>query len=242
MVSAADNHAKPAGAAGRLPWTWIVLALAIVALFAGWFLLPVQDWLKSFNGWVEGQGVWGYAIFALVYILATVVLAPGAPLTIAAGLAFGLWAFPLVVAAATVGASLAFLIARYLAGDKVRGVIEKRPNLKAAEKAISEEGWKVVGLMRLSPAVPFNLQNYFFGVTEIPFWHYAAATFVGIMPGSLLYVYLGAAGKAATGAGGGGALRWVFLGVGLLATVAVTVFVTKKAKAKLKAAGVQEKS
>jgi uncharacterized membrane protein YdjX (TVP38/TMEM64 family) len=88
--------------------------------------------------------------------------------------------------------------------------------------------------------VPFNLQNYFFGVTNIPFWHYAAATFFGIMPGTLLYVYLGAAGKAATGEGS--AVRWLFLGAGLLATVVVTVVVTRKAKAKLDEAGLLERS
>ena len=235
------SSAAAASAPRKAAWKWIAAAAVIIALFALWLLLPVQEWLNAFNRWVEQQGIWGYVIFALIYIVATVALAPGALFTLAAGLAFGLWAFPLVVAAATIGASLAFLIARYVAAEKVRGAIAQRPKLQAAERAISEEGWKVVGLMRLSPAVPFNLQNYFFGVTAIPFWQYAAATFFGIMPGTLLYVYLGAAGKAASG-DGGGALRWAFLAVGLLATIIVTVFVTRKATAKLSQAGVQEKS
>ena len=84
--------------------------------------------------------------------------------------------------------------------------------------------------------MPFNLQNYFFGVTEVKFWHYALATFFGIMPGSALYVYLGVIGGQA-GGGSGGSLKWVLLGAGLIATIIVTVFVSKKASEKLKQQG-----
>lgn len=225
------------------PWLWIGLALALVVLMAVWFLLPVSEWLKSFNQWIESLGVWGYVIFAAVYIIATVLLAPGSPLTIAAGLAFSGWAFPLIVVAATIGAGLAFLVARYLARARVQRMTEQSPRFKAVDQAVTEDGWKVVMLLRLSPVVPFNLQNYFFGVTDIKFWHYVAATFVGIMPGTALYVYLGAIGAAAGGAGSqGGALKWTFFGVGLLATIAVTVLITRKAKARLDELGVKEGS
>ncbi len=149
--------------------------------------------------------------------------------------------FPLVVVSATLGATLAFLVARYLVRNKVEGLLKERPKFAAVDKAISEEGWKVVVLLRLNPLVPFNLQNYFYGVTDIKLWHYVPATFFGIMPGTLLYVYLGAAGQAALGGeegGGGGALKWGLFAVGLLATIIVAVFVTKKAKAKLADIGV----
>jgi len=106
---------------------------------------------------------------------------------------------------ARIGASLAFLIARYLARDKVRLLLERRRNLAAIDKAVAEEGWKIVGLLRLSPLIPFNLQNYLFGVTAIPFPHFVAATFAGIFPGTALYVYLGVL-ENATGAGG--SVRW----------------------------------
>jgi uncharacterized membrane protein YdjX (TVP38/TMEM64 family) len=120
-------------------------------------------------------------------------------------------------------------------------MIEQRPRFKAVDQAVTENGWKVVMLLRLSPVVPFNLQNYFFGVTDIKFWHYVAATFVGIMPGTALYVYLGAIGAAAGGAGSqGGAFKWTFFGVGLLATIVVTVLITRKAKARLDELGVKE--
>ncbi len=226
---------------GIAPWQWALGVAVLAALVAGWFLLPIKDWADSFQGWIQDLGPWGWLIFAAVYIVGTVLLVPVSILTIIAGLAFGLpIGFPLVVVSATIGATLAFLVARYLAKDKVESLMSKRPKFKAIKAAVSEGGWKVVGLLRLSPVLPFNLQNYFYGVTDITLLHYVPATFVGIMPGTLLYVYLGAAGKAASG-DGGGALKWTFFGIGLLVTVVVAVFVTRKAKQKLKEHGVGDK-
>lgn len=154
-------------------------------MFGAWFALPVDEWLKIFSHWIEGLGVWGYLLFIGVYVLACLLLAPGAPLSSAAGLIFGLArGFVVVLIGATIGALLAFLVARYLVRDKVRSSLEGKPKFAAVEKAISEDGWKVVLLLRLSPLVPFNLQNYFFGVSEVKFWPYAASTFFGIMPGA----------------------------------------------------------
>ncbi len=101
-----------------------------------------------------------------------------------------------------------------------------------------------MGLLRLSPLVPFNLRNYIYGLTDIKFWHYVAATFFGIMPGSLMYVYFGAAGKAALAGGDGGdpVLRWSLFGAGLVATIIVTVLVTRKARAKLDEMGLEEET
>ncbi len=215
----------------------ILAALGLVALIAAWALLPVEDWLNRFQSFVTSLGLWGYLLFGAVYVLGTVLLAPGLALTIAAALAFGLWALPLVIVAATLGATAAFLIARYLARGAVERMVEGRPTLKAVERAIAEEGGKIVLLMRLSPLVPFNLQNYVFGVTGVGFWPYVAATLVGIIPGATAYVLLGAAGQAA-GDKEYGWPFWVLLGVGIVATIVVTVIVTRKARAKLAAAGV----
>jgi uncharacterized membrane protein YdjX (TVP38/TMEM64 family) len=147
------------------------------------------------------------------------------------------WGVPLVLVSATIGATLAFLVARYLARDKVAEMAKRHPKLKAVDKAVSAQGWKVVVLLRLSPLIPFNLQNYFYGVTAIKFWHYVSATLVGMVPGTLMYVYLGVAGKAVLGLGGnsagGGSLTWGLLVVGLVVMVVVTVLVTRTAKAKL---------
>ena len=180
-------------------------------------------------------------LFAAVYVVGTVLLVPGSVLTFAGGLAFGLGiGFPLVMVSATIGATRAFLVARYLVHNKVESLMQERPKFKAIQSAVGEGGWKVVALLRLSPVLPFNLTNYFYGITDLKLLEYVAATFVGIMPGTLLYVYLGAAGKAASG-GGVSTLEWGFFALGLVATVAVAVFVTKKAKAKLKEHGVGNK-
>jgi len=223
-------------------WKWFVGAGVLIALIVGWFFLPVKEWSDSFQSWIKDLGAWGVLIFGVVYIVATVFLVPVSVLTVIAGLAFGVAiGFPLVLVSATIGATLAFLVARYLMHKRVESLVAKRTKFKAVKQAVSEGGWKIVGLLRLSPLVPFNLQNYFYGITDVKLVQYVPATFVGIMPGTLLYVYLGAAGKAASGEGGG-PLQWTFFAVGLIATVAVTVFVTKKAKEKLKQHGVSDGS
>ena len=222
----------------RIPWQWIALGVVLVAVTVGWLFLPVDEWAQAFHRWIRQLGVWGGVMFAGVYILCTVLPAPGIPLSLVAGLAFGVvWGVILVLVSATIGATLAFLVARYLARDKVAEMAKRHPKLQAIDKAVSEEGWTMVALLRLSPLIPFHFQNYFYGVTDIKFWQYVSATLVGMVPGTLMYVYLGAAGKAVLGiggdAGGGGALKWGLLAAGLVATVIVTVLVTRKAKAKL---------
>ena len=236
------SESKPAAMS---PWQWAlgaVVIAAIAALVAGWFLLPIEEWSDAFQAWIKGLGPWGWLIFAVVYIVGTVLLVPGSVLTFAAGLAFGLAiGFPLVLVSATIGATLAFLVARYLAHDKVESLMQDWPKFKAIRSAVGEGGWKVVALLRLSPVLPFNLQNYFYGITDLKLREYVVATFFGIMPGTLLNVYVGAIGKAASG-DDGSTLKWGFFAVGLVATVVVAVVVTKKATAKLKEHGVGTES
>jgi uncharacterized membrane protein YdjX (TVP38/TMEM64 family) len=233
-----------AGHDERTPSRWprIAAAITAIALVAGWMLLPLHERIGSFEHRLIELGPWGVALFALVYIVATISLAPEWPLTIAAGLVYGAWAIPITLGAATLAASLAFLIARHLARDRVRALLRHRI-FTAIDDAVSEEGWKIVALLRLSPAVPFNLQNYLFGVTAISFVQFAPATFAGIVPGTLLYVYLGMLGKAATS---GGAFadrsRWVLFPLGLTATIAAVILVTRKAMTKLRAVGIGERS
>ena len=195
----------------------IGLAVVIaVAVIGAWFLLPVKEWIEGLEQWITGLGVVGVVAFVIIYVVATCVLAPASALTLLAGLAYGAWGFPLVVGSATLGAGTAFLIGRYLAREKVQKQVENNRRFKAVNQAVSEEGWKIVGLLRLSPVFPFGLQNYFFSISNIGFWPYLLATFVGIMPGTALYVYLGSIGKAA--GGGGGLAQWGLLGAGLVAT------------------------
>jgi uncharacterized membrane protein YdjX (TVP38/TMEM64 family) len=218
------------------------LIAVIGALVAAWWLLPLSEWIASFRDWVAQQGIWGHVMFAAVYAIATVALAPGALLTLAAGVAFGLSGFPTVVIGATIGAALSFLAGRYFARTWVERQIAKSRVFQAIDKAIEADGWKIVGLMRLSPLVPFNLQNYFFGVTKIGFVAYVVTTFFGIMPGALLYVWIGSLGAAA-GAGmadEAGLYKTIAFTVGLLATGLVTFIVSKKARDRLKQFGVDE--
>jgi len=119
----------------------------IAALVAGWFLLPIEEWSDAFQTWIRSLGTWGWMLFAAVYVVGTVLLVPGSVLTFAAGLAFGLGiGFPLVVVWATIGATLAFLGALYLARNTVESLMQKRPKFKAIQSAVSEGGWKVVAL------------------------------------------------------------------------------------------------
>ena len=232
-----DKTGNSKGAIGRL----IALLVSVIALFLAMRFLPVQQWLKSFNDWIGQMGVVGVFIFIGVYVLATVLLAPGSILTIGAGFAFGLWkGFLAVSAGATLGASLAFLIGRFIARDKVETIARRNETFRKIDNAIGEEGAKLIFLLRLSPVIPFNLSNYFYGLTAVRFWPYALASWIGMMPGAFLYVYIGTAGRAAVlAAAGGEAIKrgwqyWTFLGVGLAATIAVTFWVTKIARSALR--------
>ena len=221
---------------------WLIgLLVSVIALFLAMRFLPVQQWLKSFNDWVGQMGVAGVFIFIGVYALATVLLAPGSILTIGAGFAFGLWkGFLAVSAGATLGASLAFLIGRFIARDKVEAIARRNETFREIDNAIGEKGAKLIFLLRLSPVIPFNLSNYFYGLTAVRFWPYALASWIGMMPGAFLYVYIGTAGRdAVLAAAGGEAIKrgwqyWTFTGVGLAATIIVTIWVTKIARSVLR--------
>src|SRR5438105_11611820 len=187
----------------------IALIATLLSLFLAMKFLPVQQWLSSFNDWVGQMGAIGIFIFIAVYAVATVLLAPGAILTIGAGFAFGLWkGFLAVSAGSTLGAALAFLVARFIARQKIEAMAKENEKFQRIDRAIGEQGAKLVFLLRLSPVIPFNLSNYFYGLTGMKFWPYVLASWIGMMPGTFLYVYIGAAGKAAVSvAAGGEAMR-----------------------------------
>lgn len=221
-----------------------LLAGLTVGLLVASQLLPVGDWLRSFNEWVASLGWWGVLFFMGFYLLATVLLLPGAPLTIGAGFIFGLgWGFVAVSVGATAGAAIAFLIGRFLAREKIEEMTQGNRKFQSVDRAIGQQGVKLIFLLRLSPLIPFNLSNYFYGLTAVRFWPYTLASFVGMMPGILVYVYLGTLGRAGVevAAGGGeGRSPWeyVLLVGGLVATVVVTVWISKIATAAIKEAEV----
>jgi len=236
MNETQSPQAQSDASSGRGMMKWIIVACFISALAAAYFLLPISEWLSSFQNWVQGYGPAGWVIFIIVYALTSFFLIPGSILTIGAGVAYGLWGFPLVVIGATLGSGLSFLAARYVFHDRVQAKIAEYPKFKAVNEAIRDEGWRVVALLRLSPALPFSAQNWFLGITPVGFWPAQIATFFGIMPGTLLYIWVASLGGEAAAGGGDEAsfARYVVLGLGLLATVVVTIVVTRKAQQKLK--------
>ncbi|MBI1349426.1 DUF547 domain-containing protein [bacterium] len=186
------------------------------------------------QSWIAALGPWGPLALGVIYVIGTIFMVPASVLTIAAGALFGLGLGTVTVSvASTLGAALAFLIGRYLARGSVERAIQSRPKLKALDKAIDEGGWKIVAMLRLSPAVPFSLQNYFYGLTSIRFWPCVLTSWVAMLPGTFLYVYIGqAAGSVASGRGKS-PMEWGLLVVGLLATVAITVYLTRLARRRL---------
>ena len=221
------------------PWRPLIGLVVLVALIAAVRLLPLTAWLESFQSWVEQQGAAGYVVFILVYAAAAVLFVPGSILTIGAGVIFGLLKGFLAVSLASVlGAALAFLVARYLMRRQVEKWAEQNPRFASIDQAVGREGWKIVLLTRLSPAFPFNLLNYLYGLTKVPFWHYVLASWIGMIPGTLLYVYLGVAGRVAARAAAGAQRtpqEYAFWALGLAATIAVTIYVTRLARSALRA-------
>ena len=213
----------------RLIW---LAGVFVIAAGLGFSSLPWDEWVQSFRVWIQQLGLIGFLAFSAVYVLAAVLLVPVWPLSISGGLAFGLWGFIWVPVSATLGAAAAFLISRSFAREKVREWLVTHPRFQAVDQAVGEEGWKVVVLLRVSPLVPYNLMNYFCGMSPVAFAPYLMATFVGSIPVTAMYVYLGFIGQAAAG-GTLGWPQWTMLMVGLLATAAVTILITNKIRAKV---------
>jgi uncharacterized membrane protein YdjX (TVP38/TMEM64 family) len=185
-----------------------------------------EGWVATLRREVRAFGPAAPLAYGAAYVVATVLFVPGAPLTIGAGVAFGLlWGTVLVSVASTVGAALAFLVGRYLLRKKVEGWVADRPRFRLVDRAVGEQGWKIVALTRLSPVFPFNLLNYAYGLTRVGFGGYVAASWAAMLPGTLLYVYLGVAGaevaEAATGTADWG--RTALQALGVLATLGVVV-------------------
>lgn len=191
--------------------------------------------IPEFAAWVAASGAWGPAVFIVGYALAVVALVPGSLLTLAGGAIFGLAAgTAYVFTAASLGASGAFLVSRYLARGAVERRLAQHPRFAAIDRAVGQQGRKIVFLMRLSPAFPFSLLNYALGLTRVRFVDYVVAC-AGMLPGTLLYVYYGKlAGDVAALAGGVAPERgpeyYVVLGLGLVATIVATTLVTRTAR------------
>ena len=174
--------------------------------------------VAALERWIEDAGIWAPLLFIAVYAIAAVLFLPGSVLTLAGGALFG----PVLgtfynLTGATIGATLAFLIARYLASDWVADKAGGR--LKQLINGVEGEGWRFVAFTRLVPLFPFNLLNYALGLTRIRLSHYLLATYTCMLPGAIAYTYLGYAGREAVG-GGEGLVQKALLALALLAVVA----------------------
>lgn len=241
MAEATVEKKSTGASKGKFLVGLVVLAGLLVAAF----MLPVKEYTLAALDWIDGLGFVGYAVFVFTYALVTVLFLPGFILTVGAGAVFGIvWGFVVVSLGSTIGASLAFLLGRFLARDMVESKVAGNERFGAIDRAVGARGWKIVFLTRLSPVFPFNLINYAYGLTKVPFWHYVLASWIGMMPGTLVYVYLGAiagdAAAAAAGAESAGPAEWALRIIGLVATIAVTVYITRIARKALNEAVPEE--
>lgn len=195
----------------------------------------INGFLTQFTGFIEGYGTAGYALFIAVYAGLEILAIPAIPLTMSAGLLFGPVTGTIIVSiSGTVAATLAFLIARYFARERILKMVEGNKKFLAIDKAIGENGFRIVTLLRLSPLLPFSLGNYLYGLTSVKFLPYVLGSWLGMLPGTWAYVSAGAFGRAIiqeeshVGLVGGNGQLLTF-GAGLLATALAAAYVTRLA-------------
>lgn len=214
-------------------------AIAIAGTAAASYLAQghsIKDGIDAIEHTATSAGPAGPFIFIAAYAVATLALIPASALTLAAGFIYGaVTGTAIVSAASTLGATLAFLVSRYLARPFVTQKLQGFPKLAAIQSKVSEDGAKVVFLLRLSPLVPFTLLNYALGVTEVPLASYIGTSWAGMLPGTVAYVYLGSTGRSAAAAGTGNFdnVKFGLYAVGAVATLLVTKLVADKASAAL---------
>lgn len=219
----------------------ILATAALAALALTVYFVPVGQTLLGLVAWMRNAGLAGIAVFALVYVVATVLMLPGSILTLGAGFAYGPVAGLLVASPASMlAAAVAFTLGRTVARGWVSRRVAANRKLAAIDEAVAQGGFKMVLLLRLSPIVPFNLLNYALGLTRMSLGRYVLASFIGMLPGTFLYVYLGSLVTSASQLLTAGATEkppWaqaLYWG-GLLATVVVTVLITQRARRALRA-------
>ena len=213
------------------PWKLVIILLLVAVLFSLQFFLPLKEWMGQLSDWIKSLGFWAPFAYIAAYVVVTVLLLPASVLTLASGVIFPLgWAILYTVIGANLAANAAFLIGRYLARDKIEAKIKGNERFAAIDNAVASDGWKIVALTRLAPVFPFTLLNYAYGLTKVKWSAYAIATFFAMMPGTAMYVYLGAAGRFAAEGGEKTTAEKVLFVVGLLAIIAVTIYITKLAK------------
>jgi len=210
-----------------------VAAIIVLVLVARHF--GTQERLREALTWVRGLGAVGPAVFVGMFILACVLFLPGSIFALGGGVLFGAtWGSVYVAIGGTTGAVCAFLVGRYLARDWVRQKVAEHESFAAIDRAVGREGWKIVGLTRLSPLFPFNLLNYAFGLTSVSLRDYFLASAVVLTAWAIVCAYLGAPAGDLMELGHDGRARtsaeWAVLVVGLVAAIAAVAYVTRIAR------------
>ena len=217
----------------RHGWKAAIAVVVITLLATLAWGLPVRQWIVLLAEQARDMGVTGVALFFVVYVLAVVAMLPGSLFTLAAGFAYGPIGGLLIVSPASVlGATLTFLLSRTALREWIQGRVAEFPKARALDRAIGKDSFRLILLLRLSPLIPFNVLNYTLGLTDASLGRYVAASFVGMLPGTWMYVYLGSLATTAAGlteVSSGGTLRLTLTIAGLLAAVLVVLLVARAA-------------
>jgi uncharacterized membrane protein YdjX (TVP38/TMEM64 family) len=226
-----SRSATPRGRAVKAVAGAAAIGLFVVAAKT----LPVDRYLLGLVEWIRGAGFFGAVVYVVAYVLGTVLFLPGSILTLGAGFAYGVMQGTVVVwVAANLGAALAFLLGRTLARDWVAAKVARNERFAAIDRAVGTRGFRIVLLTRLSPVFPFNLLNYAYGLTRVRLPDYVLGSVIGMLPGTVMYVYIGSlitsVTELASGRSSAGAAEQLFYVAGLVATVGATLYVTRVAR------------
>jgi uncharacterized membrane protein YdjX (TVP38/TMEM64 family) len=198
----------------------LLAVLAVAGIVAIVVLSPARQWTIELVSWIRDRGPTSAVVFAAAYVLAAVLLLPGSALTLGAGFIYGaFWGSLLVIPSATIGAIVAFAISRRMARGWVARKVEGDHRFAALDRAIGRTGFKIILLTRLSPIFPYNFLNYALGITDVRMRDYAAATALGMLPGTIMYVYLGSLVTTAADLGEQRAGSWFYWVGGIVAVV-----------------------
>jgi len=201
VMKESGRSVKEAGSRG---WRKLAIALLVVTagMVAAWrlglFEMLTVDNIDRLNAWFDGLGWWAPSVFVLLWIVASVLFLPGLAITIVGGLVFGaVWGTVWTTVGANLGAVAAFLVGRYAARGMVEGMVEKNEALKKIDEGVMRQGWRMLMVTRLVPIFPFNVQNYVYGLTDIPLRTYVLVTLPCMLPATIAYNF--AAGSVRTG-------------------------------------------
>jgi uncharacterized membrane protein YdjX (TVP38/TMEM64 family) len=217
------------------PWKVIALVIVVAVVVVSAKYLGIQEGVRRMLQYIHGLGPWAPLAYVVFYAVASVFAIPGSLLTLSGGFLFGLSAGILCVSVGgTLGATLAFVVGRYLLRGWIVEKVGNNPKFQALDEAVAREGWKIVLLARLCPIFPFPVTNYGLSITRVPLKQYVLASWVGMLPATVVLVYIGSLASSLASLGTGGRTRtpleWTLYAVGLLMAIVIVIYITRLAK------------